>query len=839
MRARRVELIADRGLGGAVFCKAYAGAADRWLSSIFEHAVKEAGGDGEGVALVAVGGYGRSELSPGSDLDVVLVHEGRSGVDSLAKAVWYPVWNDGVKLDHSVRRPKEVLSVARSDMRAMLGLLDARHVAGDRNVSDPLVKAVIELWRREVRRFLPELGASIVARHEVQGEVAFLLEPDLKEARGGLRDVHAIRAILLAEGDDPELDGGSSPTDAEETLLAARVELQRCSGRATNRLVLQEQDAVASALGLEDADVLMSRIAEAGRAVAWNLDYMLQRLELRKSAALGKAARPAKLGRLRWDIARRLGVGAPETGVGARRAEPPAPEARNLGAGEPAGSTRVPVSPASTEWRERAVSEWTADSGDVIISGSEVLVSPVAHPGEDWSLALRVAAVAAYVGLPIARSSLLWLADSAGGSATQWPLAARDAFVATLAAGRAGIGPLEALDQVGILTRIIPEWAAVRNRPQRNAYHRFTVDRHLLETAAIAAAWVDRVSRPDLLLVGAVLHDIGKGYPGDHTTEGMRVVADISERMGFGKGDVETLVTMVRHHLLLADMATRRDLDDPATIDTVAGAVGDHSTLDLLFALTEADSLATGSGAWGPWKEGLVLDLVARVSERLAGQPERRRDDFPSDAHRRVMKRRRTEIFRDGETVTVIAPDRPGLLSTVAGLLALHRLDIRSASAASEDGMAVEVFKVSSRWGRWPDDEALASELEGAVGGAGGAVEGRPSISERLVARKREYEVAMKPTSARAAPAEVNIENNASALSTVVEVRAPDSIGLLHRVTGALFACDLDVVSARVSTIGDQMVDAFYVRVPGGGKVQGPEDLERIKRAVAEALAAG
>ncbi len=820
LRARRAELISEHGLTGVEFCKAYADAADRWLSSIFEQATRESGGNDKGVALVAVGGYGRSELSPGSDLDVILVHEGRSGMDSLAKAVWYPVWNDGVKLDHSVRRPKEVLQVARSDMRAMLGLLDARHLVGDRSVSEPLVQAALELWRSQVEKFLPDLAASIVARHEVQGEVAFLLEPDLKEAHGGLRDVHAIRAILLAEGDDPEVDGGSSPRDAEKVLLAARVELQRSSGRAINRLVLQEQDAVAASLGLDDADVLMSRIAEAGRAIAWNLDYILHRLEMRKRSGSRKAGKQAKAARLRWDIARRLGIGVPQEGVMVRPTVSGAPDQ---------GAADLP---ASLAWRDRAVEDWTAPGGDVIVSDAEVLVAAGARAGEDPSVALRAAAVAAHAGLPLARSSLLRLAGEVRPVEGTWPLAAKDALLAALGAGHAGTGPLEALDQVGILTRIIPEWSAVRNRPQRNAYHRFTVDRHLLETAALAAERIERVDRPDLLLIGAMLHDIGKGYPGDHTIEGMRVVAGIAARMGFSTQDVETLVAMVRHHLLLADMATRRDLDDPATIAAVAEAVRDQSTLDLLFVLTEADSLATGPAAWGPWKEGLVLDLVARVSERLAGAPERLPDAFPSDAHRSAMRRRQAEIVRDGETVTVIAPDRPGLLSTVAGLLAVHRLDIRSAMAASEDGMAVEVFKVSSRWDRWPEEGLLSSELVSAI-------EGRTSIAERLQLRKREYEVAVKPTSAKAAPTEVQISNDASVGSTVVEVRARDSIGLLHRVTGALFACDLDVVSARVSTIGDEMVDAFYVRTRDGGKVLAAEQLERIRGSVADALAAG
>ncbi len=183
---------------------------------------------------------------------------------------------------------------------------------------------------------------------------------------------------------------------------------------------------------------------------------------------------------------------------------------------------------------------------------------------------------------------------------------------------------MESLDQRGILTRLIPEWAAVRNRPQRNAFHRFTVDRHLLEAAAEAAALAPGVSRPDLLLVGALLHDIGKGFPGDHTDAGVEIIGDMGRRFGFDQDDVDILVSLVRNHLLLSELATRRDLDDPATVDAVVRAVGDRTRLELLAGLTEADSRATGPAAWGSWKAGLVADLVRRSQARLAGAGHRR-----------------------------------------------------------------------------------------------------------------------------------------------------------------------------------------------------------------------
>jgi [protein-PII] uridylyltransferase len=211
-----------------------------------------------------------------------------------------------------------------------------------------------------------------------------------------------------------------------------------------------------------------------------------------------------------------------------------------------------------------------------------------------------------------------------GPAPDPWPLETREALVRVLLAGRPAIAALESLDQEDLVSRLLPEWSAVRSRPQRNAYHRFTVDRHLLEAAVNAATLSGRVDRPDLLVVGALLHDIGKGYPGDHTKVGVELVGRISARMGFARRDVDVLVAMVRHHLLLPDAATRRDLDDPVTVQKVAEAVGDRLTLTLLGALAEADGLATGSSAWGPWKAGLVTELVDRTAAHLEGRPSRR-----------------------------------------------------------------------------------------------------------------------------------------------------------------------------------------------------------------------
>ncbi|MEO6121664.1 MAG: HD domain-containing protein, partial [Acidimicrobiales bacterium] len=359
----------------------------------------------------------------------------------------------------------------------------------------------------------------------------------------------------------------------------------------------------------------------------------------------------------------------------------------------------------------------------------------------------------------------------------------------------------------------------------------------LWETAANAAALARRVARPDLLLVGALLHDIGKGYTSgpeaiaaDHTDAGIVVVDNVATRMGFSAEDVATLVAMVRHHLLLPDVATRRDLDDPLTVRTVAATVGNRELLDLLAALTEADSLATGPSAWGSWKAGLVEDLVARTARRLDGHRSPEPPTLPRPSHRRLMVDRRLAVVPEGSQVTVVAPDRPGLFCRVAGTLALHNLDVRAASAGSENGMAVEVFEVEPSFGRAPNWARFADDVENVLSD-------RLSLDARLAELARAYASRRRVDAAWTAGARVLFDDGASATATVVEVRAPDGVGVLYRITRALAECRLDLRTAKVATLGHEVVDAFYVTEADGTNLDDPQRRAVVERAVLEALA--
>src|SRR6202012_4285254 len=278
LRDRRAELLAEPGLRGQEFCRRYAAEADAWLSGLAEQAAADAR---RHLALIAVGGYGRSSLCPFSDLDVVLVHTGHRDIGKVADAIWYPVWDEGVHLDHSVRRPSEVLSAAAEDVRVALGLLDGRLVWGEPRVAEPLLHKTRSAWRdRLAALYLPLLEKQMAERRATAGDVAFLLEPDLKESHGGLRDVSVLRAIsafapLLA--DYADLD---SLNGATALLTDIRVELHRLAQREHDKLLLQDQDQVAAALGFADADALMLAVSTAGRQIAWVSDDAWRRRRL-------------------------------------------------------------------------------------------------------------------------------------------------------------------------------------------------------------------------------------------------------------------------------------------------------------------------------------------------------------------------------------------------------------------------------------------------------------------------------------------------------------------------------------------------------------------------------
>ncbi|MFE6059025.1 [protein-PII] uridylyltransferase [Streptomyces sp. NPDC056431] len=802
--AARLLLLHEKERSGPPRRAALARLTDDWLAALFAAAAPP-----RGVALVAVGGYGRAELSPRSDLDLLLLHDGtadKAAIAALADRIWYPIWDLGLALDHSVRTAAEARATAADDLKVHLGLLDARPLAGDHGLVAALRTTVLADWRNQAPERLPELDALCRERAERMGELQFLLEPDLKEARGGLRDAQALRAVAASWLADAPREGLDS---ARRRLLDARDALHLTTGRATDRLALQEQDAVAAELGLLDADTLLREVYEAARTISYATDVTWREVNRVLKA---RSARP----RLRALLGGRGGAGRTATGK-------PAVERTPLAEG-------------------------------VVEMDGEVVLARTARPERDPVLPLRAAAAAAQSALPISLHAVRRLAATATPLPVPWPAEAREELVTLLGAGEATVPVWEALEAEGIITRLLPDWERVRCRPQRNPVHTWTVDRHLVETAVRASSLTRRVGRPDLLLVAALLHDIGKGWPGDHSVAGETIARDLATRIGFDRTDVVTLATAVRHHLLLVETATRRDLDDPATVRAVATAVGTVGTLELMHALTEADALATGPAAWSAWRASLVADLVKRVAGVLAGETP---PDPEAAAPSAEQERLAIEALRTGEPVlalhtepvvaepeepepvgvelVIALPDQPGVLPAVAGVLALHRLTVRAADLRAVDlpldlgagsgPVLVLDWRVAAEYGSLPEAARLRADLVRAL-------DGSLDIPARLAEREAAYP---RRRGLTAPPPRVTVAAADSRLATVIEVRAQDAPGLLHRIGRALEGAAVRVRSAHVSTLGANAVDTLYVTRPDGSLLSDEEAID-LARALESAL---
>ncbi|MEG3634339.1 [protein-PII] uridylyltransferase [Micromonospora palythoicola] len=742
---------------GATARRARADAYDAWLARLLP--------DRPGVALLAVGGLGRRQCAPYGDLDLVLVHAGVPGIDELAAALWYPIWDAGLRLDHSVRTVAEALSVAQDDVKVALGLLDARLVAGDPDLADTLVSSATDHWRRTAVRQLGPLRESTAARWQAHGELAHLLEGDLKEAAGGLRDVGILRAIATAGITDALRPAVHA---AHLRLLDTRDALHHQVGRRVDRLLAQERDGVAALLGLRrtpsgvaegappgtvppqpagtapeqrygmasraedgDGDTLLRRVAGDARTVSHALDDALRAADrLRSGRRRGADGRP-----LRRPVARDV----------------------------------------------------VEHDGELVLARTAIGARP------DASLSLRLAAAAATTGLPIARATCEWLAAYCPPLPTPWPAEARAALTTLLGAGTGMIPAWETCDRYGLIDGWLPEWTRLRSLPQHNPVHRFTLDRHLVQTAAEAGRHTRDVDRPDLLLLGALLHDVGKGLPGDHSVVGAPIAEGIATRIGLPAAEAALIGTLVRLHLVLPEVATRRDLSDPVTIARVAESVGDVTTLDLLYALVRADAAATGPAAWSDWKGRLVAELVARVRTTLDT------GDVPAPPapDPALVAGPLPVVHLTGDRVSVAAADRRGLLATVAGCLALHRLEVLAADAATVDGRALVQCRVQPRYGLAPDPVALSADLRRAV-------RGDVSVTQRLRGRA---------LAARGAGAQPRVvwHRDAATDAVLLELRAADAAGLLYRVTSALDAAGAQVRAARIATLGGDVVDAFYL----------------------------
>jgi [protein-PII] uridylyltransferase len=799
-----LERAYSRGHHGVWVARRRAELVDGAVEELFERA-----GAPPEIALVAVGGYGRGQLLPRSDIDLLVVHDGSTpeAVAGLADNLLYPLWDAGFDVGHAVRTVEDCeQACARLDVGA--SMLDARRLAGDQRLASE-VRTRVEAWARaDPRAFVSAIRDDSVRRAERFGSTAHLLEPDLKEGSGGWRDLHSVALIEKAVGASLRETGvlrgreREALAAAEEFLTRVRSALHLETGRRGDRLVLDHQPEIARAMGFEDeprlisTDGLMRALFQHARQVEFLLHAVIARF-------LDGTARPV---------------------------EPP-------------------TSPA-------AVLEALAED---------------AEAGRDPSAAL------------------LDSIDEAGiTDEVAWDGRVRTAFGRLLRAGDRGAASLETLDRLGLLERFLPAWSDVRCRPQRDPYHRLTVDAHLTHSLRamcrilegegadgdpVHAEAVEQVTDADALRLGALLHDIGKTGEGGHVPVGDRIAASILDRMDVEPSRSGLVRFLVAQHLVLPDTATRRDLTDENLILDVAATVGTPDRLAALYLLAKADAEATGPAAWTPWRQTLIRELVVKVhhvlergdmgaewAERLTDRVDRLRqlleDEPEEDVDRFVLQMPRSyflsvepaaaarhfatvapyvgarevrAVHHDGMRtgtyeLLVVAQDRRGLLSWIAGSLALAGLSILTAQVfTTEEGVAADLFEVEGVW----EPEVADRRWREFRGTLRRAVDGSISLDHRVDEKRRWYPPQKAPT-----PVTVTVDNDASDFSTVIEVGAADRLGLLYDITRTFAELDLDVHLAKVATYEGRVVDSFYVRDAQGRKVEAGRagDVERALR---------
>jgi len=719
---------------------------DREISSLFLDALRASQMPSESVALGAVGGYGRGELSPGSDIDLLILHDGNQSEAKLSdfvNAILYPLWDQSRSVDHSVRTRFETLENAKNDLRVQLGLLDLRYLCGEELLVEGVARDASENWIKNFSKYHDHMRQSIDERAKVSGELAYLLEPDLKESRGGLRDINTLRSISRSQSVDVAFERVAA---AEALLLSVRDSLHEVSKRNRDQLLLTEQDGVAADLGYADADVLMFEVAKAARAVDYVMDLTWHRIDHAESHKWWRRPKPHAVGRGLQAIA------------------------------------------------------------------DEIVIDPDFDISADPTIGLRAAAISAQRGLPLSIEACIALAENFSDLPTPWPRQSREDLVALIGSGNQMIRVFEALDQEGIIGRWIPEWEHVRFLPQRNVLHHHTVDRHMLETAVKAAALTRQVRRPDLLLVGALFHDIGKGYLGkDHSDFGAELITPLAERLGFSSSDTATLALMVKQHLLLPSIATRRDLDDPQTVASVLALIPDLDSLQLLHALSIADGEATGRTAWTEWKARLVQDLVNKCADAMQGvtpAPTLELTEAQLRKHRSRELSVEVRTREEGYEIEIVSPDRVGLLSVVAGVLSISRMDLRSARTRTIDDVAVMTWLVAlDVHAPIPESEQIAELLQRAL-------DGEIDISAKIEERVRNYR---KFPGIPVPPPVVTATNDMATDATIVEVRMHDRPGVLYDTTKSISRFGVDIRAAIVATLGAEAFDTLYVTDVNGG----------------------
>lgn len=854
-RARLMDQCASGSIQGLPEALAHA------VDTFFIQRILELEAEGMGEVpstLVAVGGYGRSELCPGSDIDLLLLYEKRipDQAKEFIRRIVYPLWDLGMDVGHGVRTVADCISLSRDDGKVFSSLLDARPLAGEAHVfqafRDSFRNKILNRHTTHFSAWLREHNQERAARY---GDSGGLLEPELKNGLGGLRDAHQVMWLTAVQ--DVETSSPFLPHELARLredagfLLRVRTALHVAAGRKMDKLVFDLQPRVSKLLGFLPSSPSPE---SAGRAV----EFFLSRLHRAMNRIL--AMREA----LFCEVYPHSTVPGGQERFSATNVERAA-----------AGLRFIDFERATPEHVLDIFLRWARD-------GVPLTWETRRHIHERRTL------YGPELGRqPKALDMLLdILMDQHGDAASR------------------------GLAQTGLLAAMIPEFGQVRHLVQFNDFHVHPVGRHTLECVAMVSGllhgrggesgWTGDMARklehPRRLVLAALFHDLGK-LEGDHSEAGAALACEVLSRFKRPEEEIQEVAFLVRHHLLIPETATRRDLSDENVIALVADTAGNTTRLDKLYLLSIADSRATGPRAWNSWTASLFSELYSKArkylvhgdqaepmrAQQLARMWDRARrlasekpyaprvehmlESMPSrallaldggtivrhmDLCSRLLDKVREDRMRKpspmGGTgvnvldvrpakaegcheITIAALDRPGLFATLSGALALHNLDILSADIFTwADGVAMDVFTVAE-----PEGSLLLEEVWARVGRSiMYALTGRLDIESRLE-EKRNSLLGPKRSAPKLPPL-VNIENRSSDFHTVIEVAAPNRQGLLHDLALTLNRQGLNVELARITTIGGQAADVFHVLDSKGMKVEDRARIKAITTALLEAV---
>lgn len=841
----------EAGASGTEVCHLLSDMMDELNNKLFRAIIFDlAGGDGmlEHISLVAVGGYGRGELNPFSDIDIMFLHDGTipvATVEDIAQKLLYFLWDMRLDVGYSVRMISDCVEMASADGTVKTALMDSRYCSGSRQLFDSLIKVIYnQILPKSSDKFIKEKMSDMNSRREKYGSTVYLLEPNLKEGEGGLRDLQTalwIARIKYKFADPRELIMKGIMVDEELELYNAaldylwriRNELHYYSGRKNDQLTFDAQVHLAGFMGYQNRDQVLA-VEDFMR------DYYRHANRVEHFAS-------SLVSRCIW---------------------------RDEGAMKVLGYfVRRPVGDGCFVLK-----------GELVIPDESVLEDNPVMLMHIFELAQKHA-VSLHIRVKGLIRRNLHLIDDAFRINRE----VNSSFINILKAPKNVTETLRTMHHLEFLNRFIPELEHIYCKVQHDMYHIYTVDTHTIfaieetermlngeqsEKLPLPTALAKQIGKRELLILSVLFHDIGKGEGGGHAEKGAAMIPDIAGRLGLSGEDSERLEFLVRHHLLFAHISQRRDLNDERMIAQFAHQMGSSENLKMLYLLTVADVRAVGSDVWNSWKASLFQELyekafnvlergefqqeasservkvvVAKVAAMLA-------DDLPSAdvqqelgvmpvrlllsnpvpliaeqtrlllglANSDILMRITHQQSSGYSDFTICTFDMPGLFSRITGVMAANGINILGAQInTSRNGKVLDILQVNSPQGILITDEQRWQKIQDDMRKV---LHGEANVAELVEKRHRPSLLTSRPTPRFAT--QVEIDNEVSEEYTVLDILTHDKVGLLYLITSTLTDLGLYIGVSKISTKVDQVADVFYVRDIFGQKIHNKERLAEI-----------